>query len=40
VLSLAVCERLCDALPRAGTLDAALGHIDAARGELIGSRSI
>jgi GAF domain-containing protein len=36
VLSLAVCERLCDALPRASTLDAALGHIEAARGELLG----
>ncbi|AGU50743.1 hypothetical protein VAPA_1c36610 [Variovorax paradoxus B4] len=36
VLSLEVCERLCDALPRAATVDAALGHIESARRALLG----
>lgn len=36
VLPLAVCERLCNALPRAATFDAAMGHIEAARLALLG----
>ena len=36
VLPAAVCEQLCDALPRAVALDAALRHIEAARQELLG----
>jgi hypothetical protein len=36
VLSVEVCEQLCDALPRAATVDAALGHIESARRALLG----
>ncbi|MDP9894136.1 GAF domain-containing protein [Variovorax boronicumulans] len=36
LLSVAVCERLCDALPRAATFDAAMAHIEAARLALLG----
>ncbi|WP_346776859.1 GAF domain-containing protein [Variovorax sp. RKNM96] len=36
VLPLAVCEQLCNALPRAATFDAAMGHIEAARLALLG----
>jgi GAF domain-containing protein len=36
VLSVAVCERLCDTLPRAVSFDAAMGHIEAARHALLG----
>ncbi len=36
VLPLGLCERLCDTLPRAASLDAALSHIEAAREEMLG----
>lgn len=36
VLSLAVCDRLCDALPGAASFEAALAHIEAAREETLG----
>lgn len=36
MLSVDVCERLCGALPRAATFDAAMAHIEAARLALLG----
>lgn len=36
VLPAAVCERLCDQLPRAAGFDAALAHIEAAREAVLG----
>lgn len=36
VLPVAVCERLCDALPQAVALDAVLRHIETARQDLLG----
>jgi GAF domain-containing protein len=36
VLPADICERLCDALPRAATFDAAMAHIEAVRLALLG----
>ena len=36
VLPVSLCDQLCDALPRAASLEAALAHIEAAREEMLG----
>lgn len=36
MLPVGVCERLCDALPRAATFDAAMAHVETARLALLG----